>query len=102
MSATHCGQKTKGGRQLMWGGHVPGRAKVACRRQGATNETMRISPSRADASSRKTFATAPSHCTFALNGTFALMGETDPVELALARVRESLAAADQVAATLTR
>ena len=43
---------------------------------------------------RSLIATVHGHCTFALNGTFALMGETDPVELALARVREALAAAD--------
>lgn len=38
-------------------------------------------------------ATVHGHCTFALNGSFALMGESDPLEMALARVRESLAAA---------
>lgn len=32
------------------------------------------------------------HCLFALNGTFALLGENDPQGAALARVRESLAA----------
>lgn len=42
---------------------------------------------------RSLVATVHGHCTFALNGSFALMGETDPVALALARVRESLAAA---------
>jgi hypothetical protein len=42
---------------------------------------------------RSLIATVHGHCTFALNGSFALMGETDPLELALARVRESLAAA---------
>lgn len=42
---------------------------------------------------RSLIATVHGHCTFALNGTFALMGETDPLELALARVRESIAAA---------
>ncbi len=51
---------------------------------------------------RSLIATVHGHCTFALNGTFALMGETDPLELALARVRESLAAADQVLETVTR
>lgn len=51
---------------------------------------------------RSLIATVHGHCTFALNGTFALMGETDPLELALARVQESLAAADQVAETVTR
>ena len=42
---------------------------------------------------RSLIATVHGHCTFALNGTFALMGEAAPVELALARVEESLAAA---------
>ena len=42
---------------------------------------------------RSLIATVHGHCTFALNGSFALMGETNPLELALARVRESLAAA---------
>jgi AcrR family transcriptional regulator len=42
---------------------------------------------------RSLVATVHGHCTFALNGTFALMGEAEPVELALARVEESLAAA---------
>ena len=41
---------------------------------------------------RSLVATVHGHCTFALNGTFALMGESEPLELALARVRESLAA----------
>lgn len=39
---------------------------------------------------RSLVATVHGHCTFALNGTFALMGESNPLELALARVRESL------------
>jgi AcrR family transcriptional regulator len=42
---------------------------------------------------RSLIATVHGHCTFALNGSFDLMGETDPVALALARVRESIAAA---------
>ncbi|MEA3010984.1 MAG: hypothetical protein QOJ91_2676 [Sphingomonadales bacterium] len=52
-------------------------------------------PARDDAPrlARSLVATVHGHCTFALNGTFALMGETEPVELALARVRESLSAA---------
>jgi AcrR family transcriptional regulator len=40
---------------------------------------------------RSLIATVHGHCTFALNGSFALMGESEPLELALARVRESLA-----------
>ncbi len=43
---------------------------------------------------RSLIATVHGHCTFALNGSFALMGETEPLELALARVRESLAPAE--------
>lgn len=42
---------------------------------------------------RSLIATVHGHCAFALTGTFALMGETDPLDAALARVRESLAAA---------
>jgi AcrR family transcriptional regulator len=42
---------------------------------------------------RSLIATVHGHCTFALNGSFELMGEADPVGLALERVRESLAAA---------
>jgi AcrR family transcriptional regulator len=41
---------------------------------------------------RSLIATVHGHCTFDLNGTFALMGVTDAVDLALARVRQSLAA----------
>mgnify|MGYP003578494411 CR=1 FL=1 len=43
--------------------------------------------------SRSLIATVHGHCTFELNGTFALMGEKDPVDLALSRVREAIAAA---------
>ncbi|WP_176593738.1 TetR/AcrR family transcriptional regulator [Sphingobium sp. EM0848] len=42
---------------------------------------------------RSLVATVHGHCTFALNGSFALLGETDPLEMAVARVRESLIAA---------
>ena len=51
---------------------------------------------------RSLIATVHGHCIFALNGTFTLMGETEPLELALARVREAIAAADQPAETVTR
>ena len=37
-------------------------------------------------------ATVHGHCSFALTGTFALLGEDDPVAAALARVRETIAA----------
>ena len=40
---------------------------------------------------RSLIATVHGHCSFALTGTFEILGETDPVESALARVRESLA-----------
>jgi AcrR family transcriptional regulator len=42
---------------------------------------------------RSLIATVHGHCTYALNGSFELMGETDPVGLALTRARESIAAA---------
>ncbi|HEX6661071.1 MAG TPA: TetR/AcrR family transcriptional regulator [Sphingomicrobium sp.] len=42
---------------------------------------------------RSLIATVHGHCTYALNGSFELMGETDPVGLALSRVREAIAAA---------
>lgn len=42
---------------------------------------------------RSLIATVHGHCLFALNGTFALMGEEHPLETALARIRESIAAA---------
>ncbi|HEX8553824.1 MAG TPA: TetR/AcrR family transcriptional regulator [Sphingomonas sp.] len=42
---------------------------------------------------RSLIATVHGHCAFALTGSFALMGETAPEAMALARVRESLAAA---------
>jgi len=42
---------------------------------------------------RSLIATVHGHCTFALNGTFALMGEAEPLATALSRVRESIAAA---------
>ena len=41
---------------------------------------------------RSLVATVHGHCTYALNGSFDLMGETDPAGLALTRVRESIAA----------
>lgn len=53
----------------------------------------RVRPS-APRLARSMIATVHGHCTFALNGTFALMGEHEPLALALARVRETLAAAD--------
>ncbi|KQM97322.1 TetR family transcriptional regulator [Sphingobium sp. Leaf26] len=42
---------------------------------------------------RSLVATVHGHCAFALNGSFALLGETDPLGMATARVKEALAAA---------
>ncbi|WP_327196788.1 TetR/AcrR family transcriptional regulator [Sphingomonas sp. Leaf62] len=42
---------------------------------------------------RSLVATVHGHCMFDLTGSFALMGEAQPVEMALARVRETLAIA---------
>ena len=60
-------------------------------------EVARRLPQRSDAEieqlSRSLIATVHGHCTYELNGSFALMGESDPVGMALARVRESLTAA---------
>jgi len=48
---------------------------------------------RAPELARSLLAVVHGHCVFALNGTFALLGEDDPHGAALARVREVLAAA---------
>jgi AcrR family transcriptional regulator len=40
---------------------------------------------------RSLLATVHGHCVFALDGTFALLGETAPLTLAIARVKEGLA-----------
>ena len=45
---------------------------------------------------RSLVATVHGHCTFALNGSFVLLGETDPIEMAISRVKESLRAAGAV------
>ena len=52
-------------------------------------------PARAAAPSlaRSLIATVHGHCTFELNGAFARMGEAAPLELAIERVCESIAAA---------
>ena len=42
---------------------------------------------------RSLIATVHGHCTYALNGSFELMRETDPVGLALARVHDAIDAA---------
>ena len=60
-------------------------------------EIARVLPAeardQAPALARSLVATVHGHCFFALNGTFALLGEPDPQGAALARVRETLAAA---------
>lgn len=43
---------------------------------------------------RSLIATVHGHCAFALNGSFALMGEPEPVAMALDRVREALGIAN--------
>ncbi|QGP80379.1 TetR/AcrR family transcriptional regulator [Sphingobium sp. CAP-1] len=48
---------------------------------------------RAPRLARSLVATVHGHCAFALNGSFALLGESDPLEMATARVKESLLAA---------
>ena len=50
------------------------------------------SKSGADRLARSLIATVHGHCTFALNGSFALLGEVDPLALAVARVKEALTA----------
>ena len=61
------------------------------------DEIARQLPSRSEGDvehlARSLIATVHGHCTFELNGSFALMGEKEPVELALGRVREAIAAA---------
>lgn len=60
-------------------------------------EIARVLPAatrdRAPALARSLVALVHGHCLFALNGTFALLGEEQPERAALARVREVLAAA---------
>jgi AcrR family transcriptional regulator len=60
-------------------------------------EIIRVLPAaragQAAALARSLVATVHGHCAFAISGTFDLLGEKDPQGAALARVRESLAAA---------
>lgn len=54
-----------------------------------------LPPHRADeaaALTRSLLATVHGHCFFTLNGTFRLLGETDPLDAAYARVQEAIAA----------
>lgn len=61
------------------------------------DEVARQLPSRPESEiehlARSMIATVHGHCTYELNGSFALMGEKDPVELALSRVQEAIDAA---------
>ncbi len=45
--------------------------------------------------SRSLLASVHGHCVFAINGTFAKLGEAAPLEAALARVREAIASAER-------
>jgi AcrR family transcriptional regulator len=80
---------------------IPFPERYAQRRRGLTTiveqEIARVLPpgraDRAPGLARSLLATVHGHCIFALNGTFALLDERHPREAALARVRESLAAA---------
>ena len=73
----------------------------AWQRAGLTEVVVRevaavLPPSARDGAprlARSLVATVHGHCTFALNGSFALLGETAPLEMATARVKESLRAA---------
>ncbi|WCM27754.1 TetR/AcrR family transcriptional regulator [Sphingomonas sp. QA11] len=56
----------------------------------------------APALARSLVALVHGHCEFALNGTFALLGEQDPQAAALARVREALAAGGATGAAVGR
>jgi AcrR family transcriptional regulator len=49
-------------------------------------------PADADRIARSLIATVHGHCSFALGGSFGLMGEIDPLGLAMARVTETLQA----------
>ena len=61
-----------------------------------THEIALVLPSErkdeAERLSRSLVATVHGHCSFALGGSFALMGETDPFDLAMRRVAEILRA----------
>lgn len=53
----------------------------------------RVDPAKVAALARSLVATVHGHCVFAQYRTFDMLGETAPVEAALARVREALSAA---------
>lgn len=52
----------------------------------------RVDTARVESLTYSLVAAVHGHCSFALTGTFALLGENDPVAAALARVRETIAA----------
>ncbi|MFB9051165.1 TetR/AcrR family transcriptional regulator [Sphingobium indicum] len=80
---------------------VPLPEEYARQRAGLTDVVVRevaavLPPESQDVAprlARSLVATVHGHCTFALNGSFALLGETDPLGMATARVKESLRAA---------
>ena len=53
-----------------------------------------VDPETARALGRSLLATVHGHCELAINGTFARLGEADPIGAAIARVREAMAAAE--------
>jgi hypothetical protein len=61
--------------------------------QEIARQLPKSSESEVEHLARSLIATVHGHCTYELNGSFALMGEKEPVELALNRVRETIAAA---------
>lgn len=85
--------------RLPWG--VPMPEDYARQRAGLTEIVVRevaaVLPSKsreiAPRLARSLVATVHGHCIFALNGSFALLGESDPLDMAIARVKESLRAA---------
>lgn len=84
--------------RLPTGADMPG--QLACARAALTDVVVRevaaILPDakvqEAGSLSRSLVATVHGHCVFALMGSFAVLGEGDPLALAIARVTESLRA----------
>lgn len=74
--------------------------KVASIMQVVCDEVRQELPpehrSKAEELTRSLLATVHGHCFFALNGTFELLGEAEPIQAALARVDDSLAAFDHL------
>lgn len=71
-------------------------AKVGAIMEVVCNEVRRELPpghaDKAEAITRSLLATVHGHCFFTLNGTFEVIGETDPIKAALDRVYDALAA----------